>query len=100
MSKALSYHVAAHRLNITSAELYSLVERGELKAERKFGEPPRIPIREITWYERCRDERIEREKRLATMPRKIYGRGFVSKVLRVFGSSRVIERESSCQTAE
>ena len=57
MSKALSYRVAAHRLALDSAELYALVERGELKAERKFGEPPRIPLREITWFERCRDER-------------------------------------------
>jgi hypothetical protein len=57
MSKALSYRVAAHRLGLTSAELYSLVEHGDLNAERKFGEPPRIPIREITWFERRRDER-------------------------------------------
>jgi len=57
MSQALSYRVAAHRLGLDSAELYALVEHGELKAERKFGEPPRIPIREVTWFERCRDER-------------------------------------------
>jgi len=81
-------------LGLDSAELYALVEHGELKAERKFGEPPRIPIREITWYERCRDERIERERRLAAMPRKIHGRGLVSKVFRVLGSSRVVEREN------
>jgi len=46
----------------------------------------------ITVYKR---NEMREKKRLALMPRKIHGRGFVSRVLRVFGSSKVIkERET------
>jgi predicted DNA-binding transcriptional regulator AlpA len=91
MSKALSYRVAANRLGLSAPEIYDLVERGELRTERRFGQPPRIELNSIFWY-----EREQKRKALeAAMPRKIYGRGSVSRAFRVFGFSGVIERIST-----
>ncbi len=63
MSKSSSFRVAAHRLGLNSVEFYALVARGEIPVERKMNEPPRVAERDLTWFERCRDERVEHEKR-------------------------------------
>jgi predicted DNA-binding transcriptional regulator AlpA len=78
----LSYRVAAHRLGLSAQEIYDLVDRGDLRVERRFNQPPRIELNSIVWFEREQ----QRKKLEAAMPRKIHGRGFVQRIFQVFGS--------------